>query len=183
MIFKARGLAALFNHKFVLVLTALVMLFLLGSHVAVKRVSAQTASDTVAVINRRSANIRFGPGMQYGVLATIKKGTPLPIIGQFSNRGQIWFQVHLRGLGDYWVASWVVDINVDLDSVPVVIYKGESGTQNTGGNSVVPQRTGGGSSNATAGSSSGSSNSGSGGGSASNPPPAPAPAPATTPEP
>lgn len=174
----------LLNRRYrVLVFAALVILLLLGSQLVLTRVNAQDATEAIVVINRRTANIRFGPGMNYGILATVRKGTPLPLLGQFSNRGQIWFQVHLRGLGDYWVASWVVDINVDIDSVPLVTYKGEGGTVDDGGNSTVPQRitgsdSGGGSNNNTD-----SGSSGSGGGTTTNPTQPPPPPPATTPEP
>ena len=151
---------------------------MLGGQIFLHRVSAQSATDPVVVINKKTANVRFGPGMQYDVLATINRGTPLPLIGQFSNRGQIWFQVHLRGIGDYWIASWAVDINVDIGTVPTVTYKGTSGTENTGGNATVPQRNSSGSGGSSA-SSSGSGGGSSGGGTTSNPPPS---SPATTPE-
>jgi uncharacterized protein YraI len=183
MILEAQVKSWLTSRYMALGFVALVLLLFLGSQIVLTKVSAQTATEPLVVINRRTANIRFGPGMNYGVLATVKKGNPLPLLGQFSNRGQIWFQVHLRGLGDYWVASWVVDINIDISAVPLVTYKGEGGTVDDGGNSTVPQRIPGSGSGGDSGSgNTGSGGGGSGGGTTTNPT-QPPPPPATTPEP
>ncbi|MBA3870325.1 MAG: hypothetical protein H0X30_14365 [Anaerolineae bacterium] len=114
-----------------------------------------------AVVKRASANIRRGPGMQYGIFGTVRKGAVLPIFGQYINTfGEHWYKTYLRAFGDAWVSGMVVEISpananiptVGLDSTsaegtsipataePQVNNSSSSSNSNSGGNNPPPSQ-------------------------------------------
>ena len=58
--------------------------------------AAPSSNATFAVVRRASANIRRGPGMEYGIFGTVRKGAVLPVSGQYVNgAGEHWYRVYL----------------------------------------------------------------------------------------
>lgn len=92
--------------------------------------AAVPSAAPFAVVKRASANIRRGPGMQYGIFGTVRKGALLPILGQYINTfGEHWYKTYLRAFGDAWVSGVVVDIspaNADIPSVGLDSSSGEA---------------------------------------------------------
>jgi hypothetical protein len=64
-----------------------------------------------------SLNVRGGPGTAYPIVGSLNGGDSLPLIGQMA--GGEWLQVDFPPAGG-WVHSSLVDVNVDLATVPVV---------------------------------------------------------------
>lgn len=77
---------------------------LLGISAATTTVLASNDSLTVQA---SVLNVRLGPGLSYGVMGQIPKGTQLTIISKKNS----WYQVRLAGNQIGWVASWLVDQN------------------------------------------------------------------------
>lgn len=77
---------------------------LIGVSVATTTVLAESNSLTV----RASVlNVRLGPGLSYGLMGQVQRGTKLTVI----KRENSWDQVRLAGNKIGWVASWLVDQN------------------------------------------------------------------------
>ncbi|MFD1394008.1 N-acetylmuramoyl-L-alanine amidase [Lacticaseibacillus jixianensis] len=72
--------------------------------VSVATTSVLAASNTISV--RASVlNVRLGPGMSFGLMGQVQRGTKLTVIKQEN----AWDQVRLAGNKIGWVASWLVD--------------------------------------------------------------------------
>jgi len=83
--------------------------------------AAPSSNATFAVVRRASANIRRGPGMEYGIFGTVRKGAVLPVSGQYVNAvGEHWYRIYLRAFGDAWVSGLVVDISPANANIPTV---------------------------------------------------------------
>lgn len=106
-----------------------------------------------AVVQRSSANLRQGPGTEYSVLGTVRKGALLPVSGQIVNAiGERWYRVYLRALGNVWISSMVVNLSPANADIPLVSLN----TPTAPAQITLPQidfaQQNGGSSNANAGS-------------------------------
>ena len=76
---------------------------LVGNLNSVKRITAaEIAMLPVAIVDTPSLNVRTGPGLGYGLVTTISKGTWVRIIGV--NARTDWLQIRLAGVsGQTWV--------------------------------------------------------------------------------
>lgn len=69
----------------------------------------------VLIVNSSFLNVRTGPGIQYGVLATVVGGTALPVLGVARDR--VWYQVStVVGIG--WVNVQYTIPRGDFQNVP-----------------------------------------------------------------
>jgi hypothetical protein len=83
--------------------------------------AAPATTTPFAVVRRASANIRRGPGMEYGIFGTVRKGAVLPVSGQYINSvGEHWYKVYLKAFGNAWVSGLVVDISPANATIPTV---------------------------------------------------------------
>lgn len=84
----------------------LILAFAAMVGVSVATTSVLAASNTISV--RASVlNVRLGPGLSYGLMGQVQRGTKLTVIKQQNS----WDQVRLAGNKIGWVASWLVDQN------------------------------------------------------------------------
>ena len=181
MFFKSRHLIFPIKRKTLIAISPIIFLLLLVIwtlfNMGLSPVNAAVSTPTFAIVQRASANIRRGPGTQYGIFGTVKKGAVLPVSGQYINTlGEHWYKVYLRAFGDAWVSGAVVEISPANANIPIVGLNAPATLESASLPEVtLPQNNNNGSSN--------NSNSG-GNNSPSNPPPQPpAPPPATTPDP
>lgn len=91
-------------------------------NIGLSPVQASTSSTAVfAVVQRSSANIRRGPGTQYGIRGSVRKGALLPVSGQYVNEaGERWYKITLRAFGDAWVSAIVVEISPANADIPII---------------------------------------------------------------
>ena len=180
MFYKSRLHILPINRTFFIAATPIIFLLLLVAwtmlNIGLTPVkAAQSNNATFAIVRRASANIRRGPGTQYGIRGTVKKGALLPVSGQYINDfGEHWYKVILRAFGDAWVSGSVVEISPANADVPIIGVNAQPTAERLPA-TAVPQV------NSNNGSS--SSNSNSGNNPPNNPPPQPTSAPpATTPD-
>ena len=83
---------------------ALACALLIAVSAATTTVLAESSSITVRAT---VLNVRLGPGMSYGLMGQVQRGTKLTVIKQENS----WDQVRLAGNKIGWVASWLVDQN------------------------------------------------------------------------
>ncbi|KRN22205.1 N-acetylmuramoyl-L-alanine amidase [Lacticaseibacillus camelliae] len=82
----------------------LIIAFVLLTGVSVATTTVLAESNSLTV--RASVlNVRLGPGLSYGLMGQVQRGTKLTIIKQENS----WDQVRLAGNKIGWVASWLVD--------------------------------------------------------------------------
>lgn len=70
---------------------------------------------TEAVVNVGTANIRRGPGTNFGIITRMTNGARLPVIG-FSNN---WYQVRLYSGREGWISGSIVTRNVYSGRRPI----------------------------------------------------------------
>ncbi len=76
-----------------------------------------------AVVNAYRLNVRSGPGPGYAVVAQVKQGDVLPIVGRDS--AGAWLQVRLANNTTGWVSAYYTTELTDIATVPVEAqYKG-----------------------------------------------------------
>ncbi|MBP7997737.1 MAG: SH3 domain-containing protein [Chloroflexi bacterium] len=80
-----------------------------------------TASGTVAT---GALNVRYGPGVSYGVITAIHQGTYVTLLGRNSN--STWAKIRLGSGTEGWVNASLVTANVVVSSLPVL--EGGTGT-------------------------------------------------------
>lgn len=89
--------------------------------------AAETATPTTvvpacepAVTAELNANVRWGPGTLYGVVAALQEGESAPVIGR--NGDGSWWRIDLEAPTntEFWIAASVVSINCGAAEVPVV---------------------------------------------------------------
>ena len=126
MFYKSRSHFLPINRNSLIAMSPIIFLLLLILwtllNIGLTPVKAATPSAApFAVVKRASANIRRGPGTQYGIFGTVRKGALLPILGQYINTfGEHWYKTYLRAFGDAWVSSVVVDISPKDANIPTV---------------------------------------------------------------
>ncbi|MBN1284950.1 MAG: SH3 domain-containing protein [Anaerolineae bacterium] len=81
-------------------------------------VTATPSGD--ATVNTAQLNLRSGPSQQFRVVTVLNLGDPLTVIGRSSYSNSAWFKVLTATRVEGWVAGWLVDLNIDISTVPVV---------------------------------------------------------------
>jgi hypothetical protein len=81
---------------------------------------APTATPSIvdATVDSYRLNVRANPGEGARIVTTISQGDPVDIIGKRAD--ETWVQVRLTDGQQGWVAAWLLDININLGSIPVV---------------------------------------------------------------
>ncbi len=79
-------------------------------------IALQAGAPTGAVISE-VANIRFGPGVDYGVLAQAPNGTQLSLVGRTQDSS--WLVVCCVNGEQGWVAAFLVAADIDVTTLPV----------------------------------------------------------------
>ncbi len=88
-----------------------------------------TASGTVAT---GALNVRYGPGVSYGVITAIQQGNYVTLLGRNSNSS--WVKIRLVGGTEGWVNASLLTTSVAVSSLPVL---------DSGGTGTVPPPTSG----------------------------------------
>ncbi|HSH02950.1 MAG TPA: SH3 domain-containing protein [Anaerolineae bacterium] len=89
----------------------------------------------VAIIAISSANVRSGPGTNFGVVTIVAQDEELPILGR-NNNGS-WLNVALADGQRVWVAASVVTVAVDVENIGIAgTVPAPSGSSNSGGGQV-----------------------------------------------
>ena len=90
-----------------------------GSFAGVKREIDPRPSGATprAVVNTTRLNIRSGPGIGHGVIASVPGGTILKVLGMSSGRG--WYLVE-GGFGQGWLSNHYTVFRGDFSQVRVV---------------------------------------------------------------
>jgi len=70
---------------------------------------------TEAVVRSNAVNVRTGPGTNFGIIATLVRGTRLSVVG--ANQG--WYRVTLFNGREGWITRSLVSINVYDGSKPI----------------------------------------------------------------
>jgi hypothetical protein len=92
------------------------MLLLVLGLFAVPTTTAEAQGVIGTVVNARHLNVRYGPSVQFGILAVVNRGETLYVVGR--NAAGSWINV---SLGQYsgWVSSAYLWLNVPLYSLPI----------------------------------------------------------------
>lgn len=70
------------------------------------------------IVNNDSANVRLGPGTEYGLAGTVTRGQAFDIVG--TNADGTWWQFCCVNGQQAWIFGELVDTeNADIDTVPV----------------------------------------------------------------
>jgi uncharacterized protein YgiM (DUF1202 family) len=111
------------NHRHRLLVIAVLIALLTGlmpSSVAVLASDYEQRAQfqpPVLIVNTSFLNVRSGPGIQYGIIATLVGGTGMPVLGVASDR--VWYQVStVAGVG--WVNVQLTIPRGDFRNVPLV---------------------------------------------------------------
>lgn len=81
-------------------------------------VTATASAD--ALVNTEQLNLRTGPSRAFAVLRVLNQGDPLTLVGRSSYSNSAWYKVITSTGVEGWVAGWLLDINVAVDTVPVI---------------------------------------------------------------
>lgn len=74
--------------------------------------------DGDAVVVTASANLRIGPGTVFEQIGIVADGSELDIVGQSAD-GE-WLQIITRDGRAGWIATYLVRLNISLDTVPII---------------------------------------------------------------
>ena len=116
------------THRWIVVVLVATLLVL--SVGGVGRSFAQAPTGTV---NTGALHIRSGPGVQYGVVFSVYRGTALSLLGR--NTDASWLKIALDNGIQGWVNAWYVATGTSIWSLPVDGSGGTTGaigTVNTG---------------------------------------------------
>jgi hypothetical protein len=69
-------------------------------------------------VNSYQLNLRLNPGEGSRILEVLPRDTPLDILGRYYDNNWIQVQTPTGNIG--WVAAWLVDIYIDLNTVPII---------------------------------------------------------------
>jgi uncharacterized protein YgiM (DUF1202 family) len=75
------------------------------------------AGGAWATVATNALNVRYGPGLGYGVFTAVTYGQSLALIGR--NYDGSWAQVRLANGAVGWVGSWLIQPNVALWTLPI----------------------------------------------------------------
>ncbi|MDW8269099.1 MAG: trypsin-like peptidase domain-containing protein [Anaerolineae bacterium] len=70
-----------------------------------------------ATVNADEANVRGGPGTEFGVVAILRRGDRVQAVGRSADNR--WIRIELAGLPQAWVAARLLDLDVALNSLVV----------------------------------------------------------------
>ena len=75
-----------------------------NGYVLTNRVSASKPSvQTARIKNRRSVNLRLGPGKEYDVIAEFRPGTKVTVV----DRGSTWCEVIVKGISGFMMTKYL----------------------------------------------------------------------------
>ncbi|MDN6731398.1 MAG: N-acetylmuramoyl-L-alanine amidase [Atopostipes suicloacalis] len=63
------------------------------------------ANENTVLVEADILNVRYGPGLSHEVLANVKEGDRLHVLGEENK----WYKVRLKNNQIGWIASWLVD--------------------------------------------------------------------------
>jgi N-acetylmuramoyl-L-alanine amidase len=89
---------------------------------------AQTATGTV---NTGNLNVRSGPGVSYGILATVARGNVVTVVGR--NNASTWAQVITATGVNGWVNASYLILSASISTLPITDGSNITGTM-TGAN-------------------------------------------------
>jgi dipeptidyl aminopeptidase/acylaminoacyl peptidase len=69
-------------------------------------------------VNSYQLNVRMNPGEGARILEVLPRDTPVDILGRYYDNNWIQVQTPTGNVG--WVAAWLVDIYIDLSTVPII---------------------------------------------------------------
>lgn len=73
------------------------------------------------IVNVDSLRLRNGPGVNYGVLKSLKNGTVVEILGRNSDAS--WLNVFVPSISTMgWVSTQYIKTNISMDAVPTALY-------------------------------------------------------------
>lgn len=75
------------------------------------------ASRSDATVKSATLNVRSGPSTAYAVVATLKQGDGVRIVGRSADSQ--WVKIELAGQSQAWVSASLLNINIDLAKVAV----------------------------------------------------------------
>ncbi|MCS6844435.1 MAG: trypsin-like peptidase domain-containing protein [Caldilineales bacterium] len=75
------------------------------------------ATAANATVNTDQANVRSGPGTNYPVVATLRRGDRVKAIGRTSDSQ--WIKLELAGTAEAWIAARLLDLEVAVNSLVV----------------------------------------------------------------
>lgn len=70
-----------------------------------------------AAVNSDQANVRSGPGTNYPVVATLRRGDRVQAVGRTSDSQ--WIKLDLAGAQEAWIAARLLDLDVAVNSLVV----------------------------------------------------------------
>jgi uncharacterized protein YgiM (DUF1202 family) len=77
-----------------------------------------TAPAATAVVATGALNVRYGPGVTYGVFAAVYQGTTVTLLGR--NQAATWAKIQLPNGTQGWVNAAFLQANVAIVNLPVV---------------------------------------------------------------
>lgn len=81
-------------------------------------VTVAPVSTVDGKVNSYQLNVRANPGEGARILEVLPRDTPVDILGRYYDNNWIQVQTPTGNVG--WVAAWLVDITIDLSTVPIV---------------------------------------------------------------
>ena len=78
----------------------------------------------VSVKGEENLNLRAGPGTQYPVVGFLPTGVEVPVVGRTLDN--LWYVIEIDNI-QAWVASWLVNLNGNLNSVGIANPPDEEG--------------------------------------------------------
>lgn len=76
-----------------------------------------TQQGVTMTITQQVQNVRSGPGDAYAVIGQMNRGDQAAVIG--TNADKTWIVINFRGTQG-WLATYLLDVSGDLNSVPIV---------------------------------------------------------------
>ncbi|MCL4870966.1 MAG: SH3 domain-containing protein [Anaerolineae bacterium] len=80
--------------------------------------SSTPGTAPTARVATGALNVRYGPGVNYGVITAIQQGTVVTLLGR--NSGGTWVKVRLSGGTEGWVNASLVTPSVAIVTLPVL---------------------------------------------------------------
>lgn len=80
---------------------------------------ARPANTADAVVNSDTLNVRAGPGTNYAVVGTLKRGDAVAIIGRSGDSK--WAKLGFNDVKEAWVSAQYLTINIDFAATQVAV--------------------------------------------------------------
>jgi serine protease Do len=91
----------------------------------------QTRSGGNATVNADEANVRSGPGTEFGVVAILRRGDRVQAVGRSSDNQ--WIKIELAGLPQAWMAARLLTLDGPLGDLVVAAAPSAAATTGRGG--------------------------------------------------